>query len=553
MKKIFVCFTAVMAVALCLTSCKKEEKTNSMQFRATMETSANDNSKTTLNGTNIEWVAGDEVTIYGLEQSGTYTAQPESSDPTTAILTVNGQPAQGRPYCAIYPSSLGNSATSFTLPAEQVTVDGSLTNFPMYAKSYDENLAFKNLCGVLKIHLEQEGAMVSRIVVTAATEINGNYKIDNSGELPSISYVDGGSFTTTLICTTPQDITNGKDFYVIMPAGSYSGLNIKIQNAGYGVEKNVPESTTIEILRSKYSTLGFSSLNMPIPPDDDHPWGLYSVSSSLQVWIAPGNVQYKRNEGNFVGADGERYQGTWRFAEHQWDYCGITAYPGNVPGGNSQRVSDSWIDLFGWGTSGYDGISPQPANSYFYYRELDNHPILTYTDISGTYYDWGTFCFGNGWRTFTQAEVYYLVNGNKRTGKTGGATVNGVHGQIFVPDLWNGPRINTGKAYTSNVLDVDDWAVMESYGAVFLPITNYRSGGNFTSNQDAASYWTSSISNTNGGWGNADNGPRPTSRRLASTLRIYGGNTGLNTGENNECSGLSAVRLVKDYVPANSK
>ena len=160
MKKIFVCFTAVMAVALCLTSCKKEEKTNSMQFRATMETSANDNSKTTLNGTNIEWVAGDEVTIYGLEQSGTYTAQPESSDPTTAILTANGQPAQGWPYCAIYPASLGNSATSFTLPAEQVTMDGSLTNFPMYAKSNDENLAFKNLCGVLKIHLQQSNATI---------------------------------------------------------------------------------------------------------------------------------------------------------------------------------------------------------------------------------------------------------------------------------------------------------------------------------------------------------------------------------------------------------
>ena len=81
MKKIFVCFTAVMAVALCLTSCKKEEKTNSMQFRATMETSANDNSKTTLNGTNIEWVAGDEVTIYGLEQSG-----PIPPSPRAAIL-----------------------------------------------------------------------------------------------------------------------------------------------------------------------------------------------------------------------------------------------------------------------------------------------------------------------------------------------------------------------------------------------------------------------------------------------------------------------------------
>jgi len=541
MKKIFVCFTAVMAVALCLTSCKKEEKTNSMQFRATMETSANDNSKTTLNGTNIEWVAGDEVTIYGLEQSGTYTAQPESSDPTTAILTVNGQPAQGRPYCAIYPASLGNSATSFTLPAEQVTVDGSLTNFPMYAKSYDENLAFKNLCGVLKIHLEQEGAMVSRIVVTAATEINGNYSIDNSGELPSISYVDGGSFTTTLICTTPQDITNGKDFYVIMPAGSYSGLNIKIQNAGYGVEKNVPESTTIEILRSKYSTLGFSSLNMPIPPDDDHPWGLFSVNDNLQVWVAPGNLQYNKQTE------------AWRFAEHQYDVIGYTA---------------SWMGLFGWGVSGYNDYMPNLTSTD---TNVYPHPY-TFGEgghIISTEYDWAWHnAIGNDpahtWRGLNRYEFEYLMGSptstldiynhmTKRGQKMWSrATLNingtSIKGVVILPDIWyDDATVNFGNAggntsrFGNLVYDEESWAEMEAKGAAFLPCAGTRRGTSVSnSNGEAWDYW------------------HGTAVHLSRTFpiqaaRFHISNTGWNTTMTSTTDKGYAIRPVKDYVPANSK
>ena len=555
LKKSIMCLAALAVVALGATSCKKDvnNEENGMQFRAIMETGS---AKTELSGTNVNWIDGDEVMIYGTEQSGVYTATPDAENATAATLTKVGQPAQGTPYTAIYPASAAVNATTVTLPAVQQSVDGNLANtFPMFAQSESATLNFMNLCGVLKIHLQQEGATVSRISVTANSEINGNFSVDNSGEAPAIAYVEGGNFTTTLICSEPQDITNGKDFYIYMPAGEYSGLKVMIMNAGYGVEKNAPANATITIERSKYSTLSFVNVNMPIPPDNDHQWGLYSVSATQQVWIAPGNLQFKK-VGNYTGADEQTYQGTWRFAEHQYDFCGVSSgnnsLPGNVDGGDNYNTTGKWYDLFSWGTSGYNGMSRRPGNSYYYYRNYSTNYINTLEDFAGTYYDWGVYCIGDGWRTFTRAECNYLFTGNvgNRSSKHAGATVCGVHGHLLIPDIWNGPNYNTGDSYTTNVLNAEQWAVMESYGATFLPVTNTMSGGTMYLEPDAGWYWTT----TANGWGAnhlqaGDSRLTNSTRKMAHALSIT--NNGANATGNRECGGQCAVRLIKNYVPAN--
>ena len=63
--------------------------------------------------------------------------------------------------------------------------------------------------------------------------------------------------------------------------------------------------------------------------------GLFSISPTQQVRFAPGNLQYQASTN------------TWRFAEHQWD----------VIGSDNSDISSTysgWIDLFGWGTSGWN-------------------------------------------------------------------------------------------------------------------------------------------------------------------------------------------------------
>ena len=63
--------------------------------------------------------------------------------------------------------------------------------------------------------------------------------------------------------------------------------------------------------------------------------GDFSVSETEKVRFSKGNLQYQASTN------------TWRFAENQWDYIG----EGNT---NASASYEGWIDLFSWGTSGYD-------------------------------------------------------------------------------------------------------------------------------------------------------------------------------------------------------
>ena len=78
--------------------------------------------------------------------------------------------------------------------------------------------------------------------------------------------------------------------------------------------------------------------------------GRYTINArGGKVYFSKGNLQYRASTK------------TWRFAEHQWDFVGSTEVERGQPGGNVTGSSnhlisqsyDGWIDLFGWGTSGY--------------------------------------------------------------------------------------------------------------------------------------------------------------------------------------------------------
>ena len=204
-----------------LTSCKKEKNGNGTQFRATMEdcTSA----KTNLDGTALNWVAGDLIVVYGTMGNGIYSATPQTPATIAVFDNVSGEAGDG-PFRAFYPSTLTTDGMNITLPSVQVSEDGSLTEFPMYAESNNGNLAFKNLCGVLKLHLTKASTNINSIDIIAASEINGQYIVNYNDGNPEIDYSANGMNTTTLTCVTAQNIADGKDFYIYLPEGSYDGL-----------------------------------------------------------------------------------------------------------------------------------------------------------------------------------------------------------------------------------------------------------------------------------------------------------------------------------------
>ena len=207
--------------------------------------------------------------------------------------------------------------------------------------------------------------------------------------------------------------------------------------------------------------------------------GYFSIGESSKISFSQGNLQYQASTG------------TWRFAEHQYDMIGS----------DNSNISSSysgWIDLFGWGTSGYNGKNPyMTSTNYSDYGD-------GYNDIAGTSYDWGVYnkIYNGGnsagmWRTLTNSEWNYVIsNRTDASYLRGTATVNGVNGLILLPDNWTLP---TGVTFTygeggwsQNTYSASEWSKMEANGAVFLPAAGYRDGTDVYNVGSYGYYWSSS-------------------------------------------------------------
>ena len=245
---------------------------------------------------------------------------------------------------------------------------------------------------------------------------------------------------------------------------------------------------------------------------------LFSVAPDRQVRFSRGNLQYNPKSNK------------WRFAEHQY----------NIIGKDNKNISagyDGWIDLFGWGTSGYNWGSTayQPwststtAGDYFTERG-DN-------DLTGEYAqgDWGVHnAITNGgnhagkWRTLTAEEWRYLVNSaqegprhnrccmaklkfglplfdmsDEYDGYMGYENSGVMYGLLLLPDNWTTPSsyniyndpaaADYGPFINTVSFDLEGWRILEENGAVFLPMTMYREGTVVNeAPRDINDYWSES-------------------------------------------------------------
>jgi hypothetical protein len=216
-------------------------------------------------------------------------------------------------------------------------------------------------------------------------------------------------------------------------------------------------------------------------------YGGFSVSATKQVTFSPGNLQYTQSTN------------TWSFASAQYEMIGTD----NVIGGSvsidgklgykkSGTALADKIDLFGWSTSVTDfgvGIYDDDNNDY-----------------SGSFVDWGTNKIGedavNTWRTLTYDEWYYLRKSRPNANDlVGVAQVNGVNGLIFLPDNWvcppdvtfrSGFHSDEGADYFApyQIFTADQWATLESAGAVFLPAAGYRYNYSIGRVSGLGNYWS---------------------------------------------------------------
>ena len=306
--------------------------------------------------------------------------------------------------------------------------------------------------------------------------------------------------------------------------------------------------------------------------------GLFSVSSTKQVYFSKGNLQIWR-----VGGTQDM---EWRFAVNQYDTLGYSIFDHaiwmeNDPGDwrdDCYDKDDTW-DLFGWGTSlawydpydYYSNYFPLPDNCWYPWqvsKDINDYGNNNH-DIAGTDRDWGVYNkIANGgneaglWRTLTANEWKYLFCERPSAANLFNyATVNGIPGIIVLPDNWQLPQdlsfhssrekglraevsnyTNTGwspkdslnvDAYKFNTYSGQDWTKMENAGAVFLPAAGIREGEEITIEGEynvgaLGFYWSSTCSSNNDAY-----------------LLIFGNESLKTQVEYSKYSGCS-VRLVQD-------
>ena len=233
--------------------------------------------------------------------------------------------------------------------------------------------------------------------------------------------------------------------------------------------------------------------------------GLFSVNASQQVYFSQGNLQYRASNN------------TWRFAENQYDFIGHDNC--NI----SQSYSE-WIDLFGWGTSGYShgAIAYQPWSTSIVDSHYNAYGISTANLFDQTgQADWGYNAISNGgnqtqqWRTLTKEEWQYIFNNRSTTSgiRYAKAVVNNVKGIILLPDDWNSSTyaLNSTNSitanYSTNQISASDWMnILQNAGAVFLPSAGSRydltvSGFSKPNETNAnAYYWSSTHDSIDGAY-----------------------------------------------------
>lgn len=278
---------AGIAAMLLFASCEKKVEftygnnvdNSSALFLATTESSAS--TRTSLsnytdgNGCySLNWSSGDAISISDGVNTAVYTTEDSYSSTAEFECSEGKISNKATEYVAFYPSTI--TAANMVLPSNRKFLRNNVEDFPMRAVSNNKELAFKNLCGILRLSLKSEGnnpLAVSSIALSADKGMSGAFTvgIDNAA-------VVTGTDGVVLECDEPENIytTIATDFNVVAPQGDYNPLKVKIRNAS-GKEVNLISEGAVSVKRSRItritltlaeSTFGTSLETIPITDAD---------------------------------------------------------------------------------------------------------------------------------------------------------------------------------------------------------------------------------------------------------------------------------------------
>ena len=499
-------FALIILGTTVFSSCQKDEYFKTLI--AKQEGFLSLSSKSYINNAHYScWETGDLVYINNAETSNTVSVSDESS----IITDVTAE----SPYYALHTnykvSGYNNGTFSFVIPVNDVYSEDASghqrINAPMYSYSSTDHLQFHNAFGLMQFNLSYVDAnypILEYIEVQSTVNISGNASINvQSGALQ----MESSNVFNIRRLIVNQTLTNtSKSFYLPIPPCTNGQFTIRLgfratngDKVIYERKSTVDNTMTRNFIATPVQTSNFQSAATVF-------YGLLSgqfdVSASSKVRFAQGNLRYTTTGTHSVNGGGSGI-GEFALSNHQYDFIGSD-------NANISSAYTGWIDLFGWGTSGWNSGATcyvpwsTSTNATYYYPGNNEYPADNC--LTGDYAnaDWGVYnAISNAGNTpgylrcFTYDEYNYLKSNISGIAK-GHITVsnNDINGMIILPKVWSLPQGcsftggGSSTAFSTNSYTEAQWQLMEAAGAVFFPAAGFRNVNILDLNSECY-YWSS--------------------------------------------------------------
>lgn len=176
----------------------------------------------------VEWEAGDQVSVLAGEGNYLYTAASAGAS-TTLNTEATDVPAEGTFY-AVYPydnaAALADGKISTTLPAEQTAVLGSFSTHLAVAQTTGSTLAFKNVCGLVKVTVSD--AEVTKVEFKGNTDeiVAGGVSVTVT-DTPAWTATETGSQVVTLVpAGEAATLAKGVYYLAVLPQTFEGGITV---------------------------------------------------------------------------------------------------------------------------------------------------------------------------------------------------------------------------------------------------------------------------------------------------------------------------------------
>lgn len=213
--------------------------------------------KTALdNNMYVVWSLNDQIRVFGASASSGAVYTTASDGERTAIFTPVGDDVIDASRYAVYPASAVEGAK---LDGQSINVDFSnialqdysaaltsssnISGMPMVASSTNDSFVFKNLCGGIRVQLnnfQMAGIKVTSVAVAGndGELISGKAAVNLTTASVTLAKGSDAGTSVAVNCSTPVSIAENNnpsahtDFVVFLPASTYEkGLTVKVTDS----------------------------------------------------------------------------------------------------------------------------------------------------------------------------------------------------------------------------------------------------------------------------------------------------------------------------------